>query len=122
MRIIVGIVVNAVAIWAATFLPGVHVTVEGTMRTIVTWLVIGLIFGVVNLLVKPVAKLLALPVTLITLGLFALVVNALMIELVAWISRKAHFNFTIDNFGWAILAAIVVSVVSAVLNLVLADD
>nr|WP_269809548.1 phage holin family protein [Kineosporia rhizophila] len=118
------IVVNAVAIWVATALvPGVEVTGDDTGQTVLTLLVVGAIFGLVNAVVKPVVKLFSLPFYFITLGLFAFVVNALMLELVAWLSGRLNISFTIDDFFWSALgAAVVVTFVSMVLNLVLPDS
>ena len=117
------VVVNAVAIWVATaVVPGVETSGDGTGRTILTLLVVGALFGVVNALVKPIVKLFSLPFYILTLGLFAFVVNALMLEIVSWLSGRLNISFHIDHFFWdAIGAAIVVTFVSMILNLVLPD-
>lgn len=126
MQFLIKIVVNAVAIWvAAAIVPGVVVAEENDSigRTVLTLLVIGLIFGLVNAVIKPVVTLFALPFYILTLGLLSFIVNALLLELVAWISDQLGFTFEIDDFFWsAILAAIVVSLVSLALNLVLPDN
>ncbi|MBC7307655.1 MAG: phage holin family protein, partial [Dietzia sp.] len=89
---------------------------------VLTFLVIGLIFGLVNAVVKPVVALLALPLYIVTLGLFSFIVNALMLELTSWISQATPLTFTVDDFFWsAVLGAVVVTFVSMVLNLVLPD-
>ena len=76
-NIIVKIVVNAVAIWVATLVvPHVEVTGDSTGNKILSLLAVGALFGVVNAFIKPVVKLFALPFYILTLGLFALVVNA----------------------------------------------
>jgi putative membrane protein len=119
------VVVNAVAIWVATvLLDGVEVTGgDGTTSSrMLTYLFIGLLFGIVNAIVKPVVKVLSFPFYVLTLGLFTFVVNALMLELTAWLSEKTSLSLRIDDFWWdAVLAALVVSVVSMVLNAVLPD-
>jgi putative membrane protein len=122
-QLIVKIVVNAVAIWVATaVVPGVEVSGDGAGRTILTLLVVGAIFGVLNAVVKPIIKLFSLPFYVLTLGLFAFVVNAFMLEIVSWLSGKLDISFHIDDFFWsAIGAAVVVTFVSMVLNLVLPD-
>lgn len=126
VQFLIKIVVNAVAIWAAAaIVPGVVVAEDGDDlgRTVLTLLVIGLIFGIVNAFIKPVVKLLTLPFYILTLGLLSFIVNALMLELVSWISGEIGITFEIDDFFWsAILAAIVVSLVSLALNIVLPDD
>jgi putative membrane protein len=89
---------------------------------VLTLVVVGAIFAVVNTLVKPIVKLFSLPFYVLTLGLFAFIVNAFMLEIVSWLSGKLDISFHIDDFFWsAIGAAIVVTFVSMVLNLVLPD-
>ena len=121
--VLVKIAVNAVAIWvAALVVPGVDVSGEGAARTIATVAVVGALFGLVNAFIKPVVKFFSFPFYILTLGLFAFVVNALMLELVSWISGKIGISFHIDAFFWsAIGAAVVVTFVSMVLNLVMPD-
>ncbi|MHA7305576.1 phage holin family protein [Arthrobacter sp. TMN-49] len=112
--------INAVALWIAGWiLPGMHIAAsssagtETTFNTILAYLFVGLIFGVVNALVKPIVKLLSLPVTILTLGLFTIVINAAMLWLTAWLSTYSPVQFTIDEFFWtAILAALIISLVS----------
>ncbi len=119
------VVVNAVAIWIATVVSGI--TVSGGSNTtsgkILTFLFIGLLFGIVNAVVKPVVKLFSLPLYFVTLGLFTFVVNALMLELTSWLSRHTRLTLRIDHFWWqAVGAAVVVTFVSLVLNLLLPDS
>jgi putative membrane protein len=123
-NILIKVLVNAVAIWVATaVIPGVEVTGDGAGRTALTLIIVGAIFGVVNAIIKPVVALFSLPFYILTLGLFAFVVNALMLEIVAWLSDQLDISFTIDDFFWsAIGAAVVVTFVSMVLNLVLPDS
>jgi putative membrane protein len=119
------VVVNAIAIWVATVLvDGVDVAGGGdsTSSRVLTYLFIGLLFGIVNAIVKPVVKVLAFPFYIITLGLFTFVVNALMLELTAWLSSHTQLTLTLDEFWWtAVWAALVVTVVSMILNAILPD-
>jgi len=121
---VIKVVVNAVAIWVATLVvSGMGVSASSsTGHAVLTYLVVGLIFGLVNAVVKPVVKVLALPVYILTLGLITFVVNALMLELTAWISSHTALTLRIDHF-WptAVLGALVVTFVSLVLNAVLPD-
>ena len=122
---VIKVVVNAVAIWVATIVlrPGMRVSASAsTGHAVLTYLVIGLIFGLVNAVVRPVVKVLALPLYILTLGLLTFVVNALMLELTAWISGHTALTLHIDHF-WptAVVGALIVSVVSLVLNAVLPD-
>jgi len=126
-KIVVRVLVNAVALWIAGWiLPGISVTATGnggletsnaTLNTALAYLFIGLVFGVVNALVKPIVKVLSLPVTILTLGLFTIVINAAMLWLTAWLSSYTPVHFTIDSFFWtAILAAVVISIVSMLMS------
>ena len=119
------VVVNAIAIWIATLLSGISVSggSNTTSGKILTFLFIGLLFGIVNSLVKPVVRVLAFPFYIVTLGLITFVVNALMLELTSWLSRHTSLQLRIDHFWWqAIWAAIVVSFVSLILNLLMPDS
>ncbi len=120
--LLIKIVVNALAIWvAAAVIDGVSLGGHGADK-ILTLLVVGAIFGLVNALIKPVVKLFSLPAIVLTLGLFVFIINAAMLQLVSWLSDRLNIKFHIDHFFWtAVLAAIVVSFVSMVLNLVLPD-
>jgi putative membrane protein len=120
------VLINGVAIWVATLVvPGLSATTRGASAadTALTFLVIGLIFGVVNAIVKPVVKLLALPLYVLTLGLFAFIVNAFMLQITSWISEATPLTFHVDHFLWsAVLGAVVVTFVSMVLHLVIRDS
>lgn len=112
------VVVNGVALWFATLLlPGFDaVGAHTTLGKVAVFGAVGLVFGVVNAVVKPVVVVLALPVYVLTLGLFTLIVNALMLKLTAWVTSRTSWGLRIDNFGTAVLAAIIVSVVSFLLS------
>jgi len=119
------VVVNAVAIWIATLVTGISVSggSNTTSGKVLTFLFIGLLFGIVNAVVKPVVKVLAFPFYIVTLGLLTFVVNALMLELTSWLSRHTDLQLRIDHFWWqAVGAALVVSFISLVLNLILPDS
>lgn len=126
MNFLSRVVVNACAIWvAAWILPGVAIDgnkiVEdqtGTIAaTIISYLVIGLIFGLANAFIKPILSFVSAPITCLTLGLFSVVINAIILALTSWLSGFTPFVFTIDSFfPSAILAAIIVSIVSALLG------
>ncbi|MCG2800989.1 MAG: phage holin family protein, partial [Cellulomonas sp.] len=75
-----------------------------------------LVFGIVNAVVKPIVQVLSIPLYILTLGLFTLVVNALMLMLTAWITSATNWGITINDFGTAVLAALIVSVVSFALS------
>ncbi len=121
ISLIIRLIVNGLALWVATeFVDGVTVTADTTSNQVVTLLLVGLIFAVVNAVIKPVVQLLSLPLLILTLGLFTLVVNALMFWLTSWFADKVGLAFHVDGFFWeAVLGALVVSVVSWLLNLLL---
>jgi putative membrane protein len=117
MKLILRILINAAALWlAATVVPGIRAGGLGSI------LAIALVFGVVNVLVRPVMKLLTCPVILLTLGLFTLVVNALMLMLTAWLGGMFGIDFEVDGFLAAFLGALLVSIVATVLDWVLLRD
>jgi putative membrane protein len=118
MSFVLRVVINGVAIWIATLvLPGCTLLgATTTVQDVGIYLLVGLIFGVVNAVVKPVVRLLSLPLYVLTLGLFTLIVNALMLMLTAWITSATHWGLHIDNFGTAVLAALIVSVISFALS------
>lgn len=123
MRFLVRLVVSSVAIWLTSLLlDGVSLTeAEGWDQVLVVG-VVGLVFTLVNLVVKPVAKLLTLPLTILTLGLFLLVVNALMLLLTSWLTSFTEWGLYVDGFWWALLAALVISIVSGILNALLPGE
>lgn len=113
------VVITAIAVWAAaSWVPGIAVDVgdTGTAGAIAIYLVVGAVLALVNAYVKPVVTLLSLPLLILTLGLFYLVVNALMLGLTAWLTGWLDFGLIVDGFGAAVLGALVVSVVSMVLS------
>lgn len=103
------LIISALAVGITVYiLPGVSIT---------PWwwaVVIAVVLGFINTFVKPIVKLLALPVTILTIGLFSFVINGLMILLCAWIVPA----FQIDGFWPAMLYSVVLGVVSWVLNLI----
>jgi putative membrane protein len=120
--ILIRVVLNAIAVWIATLLVGgVDVTADSTGGEILTFIVVGALFGLVNATIKPVAKLLSLPLLILSLGLFALVLNALLFWLTAEVSGAVGAPFEVDGFWAAFWGAIVVSLVSWALSIVVKD-
>lgn len=122
--IIIKIVVNAIAIWVATLIvPGVDITASDTGHKVLSLAVVGALFGVVNAFIKPIVKVLALPAYILTLGLFAFVVNALMLKLADWLSGGFGIAFSSGDFFWSTIgAAIVVGLVSWLLSIMVRDS
>jgi len=115
MRFFVRLLINACALWVATQLVR-GVTFDGDL---LPFLGVALIFGVVNATIRPVAKILTFPLIIITLGIFALVVNGLMLSLTSKLSGALGLGFHVNGFRAAFLGALVVSVVSTLLSIFL---
>lgn len=109
----------AVAIW---LLKGITLSGENTGRKAVTLILVALVFGVVNFIVKPVVKLLSFPLFILTLGLITLVINALMLLLTSWMAAKLHLAFHVDGFWTALVGGVIVSVVAWAMHMILPDD
>lgn len=124
-KFVVRVLINGLALWIASWiLPGLQIVAGGTAEIalgsataelILGYLFIGLIFGVVNALVRPIVRILALPVTILTLGLFTIIINAAMLALTAWISQLTPVELSIDSFFWtAVLGSLIISLVSII--------
>ena len=122
----VKVLVNGIAIWVTALLvKGVHLGSLGASTTsqLVTLLWVAVIFGVINALIKPVMTILSLPVIVLTLGLFALIVNAAMLELTSWFAGQFSLDFHVAAFFWdAVIGAFVITIVTMLVNLVVPDN
>ncbi|GAA1399753.1 phage holin family protein [Pseudonocardia kongjuensis] len=115
-------VVVAASLWVATVLvSGIDLATGTTGARIGTLLGVALLFGVVNAVVKPIVATIGCPLYILTLGLFGLVVNALMFMLTGWLSGVLNLPFVVDGFWAAFWGAIIVAIVSFFLNLVVPD-
>ena len=116
----VRILINALALFvAAWLLPGIEVgspsSTSDTAGVVLSYLFVGLVFGIVNALVRPIVALLSLPLTILTLGLFTIVINAGMLMLTAWLTSFTPIQFSVDDFFWsAVLGSLIISVISMV--------
>jgi putative membrane protein len=107
--------VNAAALWVATrIVPGV--TFDGGL---IPFLGVALVFGVINATLRPLTKILTFPLIIVTLGIFALIVNGLMLWLTSSLSASFGLGFHVSGFWAAFFGALVVSIVSALLSLTL---
>ena len=117
-NLILRVLVNAVALWVAAYFVG-GIDISGDWWQL---LILAAIFGLVNAFIKPIVKLLTLPITLVTLGLFTLVINALMLLLTGWLVDSMSFSGGVLGSFWsALLGAIIVSIVSTVLSWFIKD-
>ena len=127
IRFLISSVINAFALWVVTMLvPAIKLEPYGgneTWQVIGSFLLIGAIFGLVNAIIAPVIKVLAFPLYILTFGLISLVINGAILILVAWLSSQigqevltiegfTSEGLTIESMGWAILAALLMSVAS----------
>jgi len=111
---VIGILVNAAALWVAVqIVPGLDFSGE-----IWKLLMVAIIFGLINAFIKPILVIFSLPITVMTLGLFLLVINALLLMLTGWISGQLDLGFTVADFWAALLGSIVISLAGMVLSFV----
>jgi putative membrane protein len=122
LGIVLRLVSSAAAVWLSTALPGINVTAQSTAGTIGTVILVALIFGVVNAVLKPIIKFVGCGLYILTLGLISLVVNGLLYLLVSWICGEIGIPFNVAHF-WpsAVLGALLVSLVSWGLGLIVKD-
>ena len=122
MRLIVRLLAGAVALAAAAWLiEGISIGPGTTSERAFTLLAVAVIFGLVNVIIRPIVRLISIPLFILTLGLFTFVVNALMLMLTAWIGDQFDLAFEVDGFWSALLGALVISIVTFVLNVLLPD-
>jgi putative membrane protein len=118
--ILLRLIINAVALLiTAWIVPGIHLGAAGPHPTKHDWttlLIVALIFGVVNAVIRPILILLSLPIEIITLGLFTFVINAFMLLLTSWIAQGMGLGFRVDGFLTALVGALIISVVSFALS------
>ncbi len=111
MRVVIRILINAAALWVAIeLLDGFNFDYEG--EAWVGFLVIALILAVVSTVVKPILTVLSFPAVVLTLGLFLLVVNAVVLAIAVFVSDALGLALSSDGFGWTFLAALIISLVS----------
>ena len=112
VQLIIRFVVNGIALWiAALVVDGVDIEASTTTGEVLTILAIAAVFAVVNIVVRPIVKILSLPLYVITLGLFTFVVNALMLLLTSWIADLLDVPFHVDGFWSALVGAVIVTLV-----------
>jgi putative membrane protein len=117
MRLLLRWLISAAAVAAAAyFVPGIRL--EGGITDL---LVVAVVLGLVNALVRPLLKMLACGLIVLTLGIFLLVINAVMLLVAAWLARELGIGFYVDGFGPAFVGSIVISLVSFLLSVILPD-
>ncbi|HRO41814.1 MAG TPA: phage holin family protein [Flavipsychrobacter sp.] len=107
MKLILKLIVNAIAVFAAAYLlPGVH------LQSFTTAIIVAIVLGVLNLFIKPILVILTIPITIITLGLFLLIINALIVLL----CDSLVSGFDVDGIIYALLFSLIVSLISGVME------
>jgi putative membrane protein len=122
VRFLIWVIVNALALAAATYvLPGITLTAATSEDRAVSLLLVAIVFGVVNAVVRPVVKFVSFPFIILTLGLLVFVINALMLLLTSWVCGQAGLGFHVDGFWTAVLGGLVVMVATWILEVLLPD-
>ena len=122
MKFVLWLVVNAGALGVAVWLfDGITLTADSTGNRIVTLLIVGLIFGAINAVVRPIVNLLSLPLIILSLGLMLLVTNALMLLLTSKVADTFGLDFHVEGFWTAVFGALVISIASMILEALLPD-
>ncbi len=123
MKVLARVLITAVALFvAAEVVPGIQLLSSSTLSKVTTLVVVALIFGVVNAVLKPIVKILGCVFYLLTLGLIGLVVNALLLLLTSWVAGKLSEPFHITGFWPAFWGAIIVGVVGWLLSITLGEN
>ena len=121
MRFLVKVIVIAFALWLTTLLvSGVTVVPydDSTLGTVLTYLLVAAIFGLVNAFVGTFIRVVAFPIYVLTLGLISFIVNGLLLLLVDWISDLMGFGLQVESFWWGVLGALVLGLFSWLIGLV----
>ncbi|MGI8459709.1 MAG: phage holin family protein [Propionibacteriaceae bacterium] len=122
MRFFLRLLANAGALAVATLLlANITLDASTTGQQVLVLLVVALVFGIVNAIVKPIFTLVTIPFVLLTLGLFLIVINAVMLLVTSWVSGLFDLGWHVEGFGTALLGSIIVSVVSFVLSAFVPD-
>lgn len=121
-RFLIKLILNAVALWFTTIIvAGVYVVpyAPDTLATVLTYLLVALIFGFVNTVIGTVVRIVAIPLYILTLGLISFIINGLLLMLAAWVSSLFGFGLVIESFWWGVLGALVLGIISWLLGLLM---
>lgn len=124
MTAIIRVLVGAFALWLTTLIVGgsgehgvwIEPYGSGEAAPIITLIIVALVFGLVNGTLGRVVRFVSFPLYILTLGLFSLIVNGIMISVVAWLSKLAGFGLGVGGFWWGVLAALIMSIIAGLLN------
>jgi putative membrane protein len=119
MRFLGSVIITGLALWVtALILPGMHLGDDSAsvLTQVLTIGAIALVLSLINAIVRPVLSFLALPLTCLTLGLFQLVINTLMLLLASWVSGLLGLTLQFDSFWWALGAGVIIGLLSAIVE------
>lgn len=121
MKFLIKLLATSAGVWVATLLvPGLRITDStSTQNTILSVVIFALALTIVNALVRPIVKFISFPLYILTLGIFSIIVNALMFMLAGWISMQTHTGIVVETFWAALFGALLTSIIAAVLGTVL---
>ena len=123
MRLLLRLLINALALWLTTLVvAGVQVVPfqpGGMLETILTFLLVAAIFGIVNGIIGNLIRIVAFPLYILTLGLIALLVNGLLLLIVSGISGLIGFGLVVETFWWGVLGALVLGLISWLMGILL---
>jgi putative membrane protein len=123
VRFVTWLLTNAAGVAvAAWLLGGISFDGDRWQDKVVPLLLVALILGLVTVFIEPVVKLLSLPFIVLTIGLFLLVINALMFMLTGWIADKVDIGFSVDGFWVALLGSIIVTIVTGFIDIAVLED
>jgi putative membrane protein len=122
-KFVLSLIINAIGLWLTTLLLAPNVRVEPyeqtALATVLTYTLVAIIFGIINGVIGTAIRIVAFPLYILTLGLLALIVNGLLLLLVSATSGLLGFGLYIEGFWWGVWGAIVLSIISWLLSLVL---
>ena len=122
MRFLIRVLASAAALAVATaVVPGIELTTASVTSKVLTLLGVALIFGVINAVLKPIVKIVGCLFYILTLGLIALVVNALLLWLTSWLADKLNLPWHVTGFWPAVWGALIISIVSWLLSILIRD-
>ncbi|WP_430781042.1 phage holin family protein [Actinoplanes sp. G11-F43] len=122
MGILIRLVITAVSLWIATLvIDGIELNTESTSGKVGTLLAVAVIFGLVNAVLRPIIKTIGCGLYVLTLGLVAILVNGLLLLLTSWIASQFDLGFHVDGVLSAVLGALLVGIVSWLLNMLVPD-
>lgn len=123
MRFLLSTALNALALWLTTLIVAGHINVkpfgEETWQVVLSYVIVALIFGIVNTVIGTVIRVLAFPLYILTLGLISFIINGLLLWIVHWLSTLFGWGLVIDGgFWWGVLGAFVLGVISWILGMI----